>query len=58
MVIQIMDEFLFSIPMEVAEIKVSYSNTNPNRVQVTNSQRCLVSDCKHWDLDIFSIRNK
>ena len=44
--------FLFSIPMEVAEIKVSYSNTNPDRVQVTNSQIMYQVIMKHWNMSI------
>lgn len=50
--------FLFSIPMEVAEIKVSYSNTNPERVQVTNSQKIFEVIMKHWDLDILEYQEQ
>ena len=50
--------FLFSIPMEVAEIKVSYSNTNPIRVQVTNSQKMFEVIMKHWDLDILEYQEQ
>ena len=41
--------------MEVAEIKVSYSNTNPDRVQVTNSQKMFEVIMKHWDLQHFGV---
>ena len=44
--------------MEVAEIKVSYSNTNPNRVQVTNSQKMFEVIMKHWDLDILEYQEQ
>lgn len=50
--------FLFFIPMEVAEIKVSYSNTNPDRVQVTNSQKMFEVIMKHWDLDILEYQEQ
>lgn len=50
--------FLFSIPMEVTEIKVSYSNTNPDRVQVTNSQKIFEVIMKHWDLDILEYQEQ
>ncbi|MEM0541240.1 JAB domain-containing protein [Flavobacterium sp. j3] len=44
--------------MEVAEIKVSYSNTNPIRVQVTNSQKMFEVIMKHWDLDILEYQEQ
>ena len=44
--------------MEVAEIKVSYSNTNPDRVQVTNSQNIFEVIMKHWDLDILEYQEQ
>ena len=44
--------------MEVAEIKVSYSNTNPDRVQVTNSQKIFEVIMKHWDLDILEYQEQ
>lgn len=44
--------------MEVAEIKVSYSNTNPDRVQVTNSQKLFEVIMKHWDLDILEYQEQ
>ena len=44
--------------MEVAEIKVSYSNTNPDRVQVTNSQKMFEEIMKHWDLDILEYQEQ
>lgn len=44
--------------MEVAEIKVSYSNTNPDRVQVTNSQKMFEVIMKHWDLDILEYQEQ
>ncbi len=50
--------FLFSIPMEVAEIKVSYSNNNPDRVQVTNSQKMFEVIMKHWDYNILEYQEQ
>lgn len=44
--------------MEVAEIKVSYSNTNPDRVQATNSQKIFEVIMKHWDLDILEYQEQ
>lgn len=44
--------------MEVAEIKVSYSNVNPDRVQVTNSQKMFEVIMKHWDLDILEYQEQ
>lgn len=44
--------------MEVAEIKVSYSNTNLDRVQVTNSQKMFEVIMKHWDLNILEYQEQ
>lgn len=44
--------------MDVAEIKVSYSNTNTNRVQVTNSQIIFEVILKHWNLDIIEFQEE
>ncbi|HRE78471.1 MAG TPA: JAB domain-containing protein [Flavobacterium sp.] len=44
--------------MEVAEIKVSYSNTNPDRVQVTNSQIMYQVIMKHWNMSILEYQEE
>lgn len=44
--------------MEVAEIKVSYSNTNPERVQVTNSQKMFEVIMMHWDYNILEYQEQ
>ena len=44
--------------MEVAEIKVSYSNTNPERVQVTNSQIMYQVIMKHWNMNILEYQEE
>jgi DNA repair protein RadC len=44
--------------MEVAEIKVSYSNSNPNKVQVTNSQIMYEVIMKHWNLEIIEYQEE
>ncbi|MGG7035357.1 MAG: JAB domain-containing protein [Flavobacterium sp.] len=44
--------------MEVAEIKVSYSNSNPDRVKVTSSQIIYDLILKHWDLDILEYQEE
>lgn len=44
--------------MEVAEIKVSYSNNNPDRVQVTNSQMMFEVIMKHWDYNILEYQEQ
>lgn len=44
--------------MEVAEIKVSYSNTNPDRIQVTNSQIMYEVIMKHWSLEIIEYQEE
>ena len=49
---------LFFIQMEVAEIKVSYSNSNPNKVQVTNSQIMYEVIMNHWNLEIIEYQEE
>lgn len=44
--------------MEVAEIKVSYTNTNPEKVKVTNSQIAYNVIMKHWDLNIIEFQEE
>lgn len=44
--------------MEVAEIKVSYSNTNLERIKVTNSQILYNLILKHWDLDLIEFQEE
>lgn len=44
--------------MEVAEIKVSYSNTNPDKIKVTNSQIMYSVIIKKWDLDIIEYQEE
>ena len=50
-----MDGFIIII-MEVAEIKVSYSNTNLERIKVTNSQILYNLVLKQWNLDIIELQ--
>lgn len=50
--------FFFLKLMEVAEIKVSYSNTNPIKVKVTNSQIAYDVILKHWDLNILEFQEE
>lgn len=51
-------EWHFFIIMEVAEIKVSYSNTNLERIKVTNSQILYRSILKQWNLDIIELQEE
>ena len=44
--------------MEVAEIKVSYSNTNLERIKVTNSQILYDLVLKQWNLDIIELQEE
>lgn len=44
--------------MEVAEIKVSYSNTNLERIKITNSQMMYEVIMKHWNLDIIEYQEE
>jgi DNA repair protein RadC len=44
--------------MEVAEIKVSYSNTNPEKVKVTNSQIAYDVIMKQWNIDILEFQEE
>ncbi|MFH6965025.1 JAB domain-containing protein [Flavobacterium plurextorum] len=44
--------------MEVAEIKVSYSNTNLERIKVTNSRILYNLVLKHWDLDLIEFQEE
>jgi DNA repair protein RadC len=44
--------------MEVAEIKVSYSNTNLEKVKVTNSQNIFDLVIKHWNQDIIEFQEE
>ena len=49
---------LFLTLMEVAEIKVSYSNTNLERIKITNSQMMYEVIMKHWNLDIIEYQEE
>ena len=44
--------------MEVAEIKVSYSNTNLEKVKITNSQMMFDLVIKHWGLEIIEFQEE
>lgn len=44
--------------MEVAEIKVSYSNTNLERIKVTNSQILFNLVLKDWDLNLIEFQEE
>lgn len=44
--------------MEVAEIKVSYSNTNLERIKVTNSQILYSLILRQWDLDLIEFQEE
>ena len=44
--------------MEVAEIKVSYSNNNVERIKVTNSQILYNLVLKQWDLDLIEFQEE
>lgn len=44
--------------MEVAEIKVSYSNTNLERIKITNSHMMYEVIMKHWNLDIIEYQEE
>lgn len=44
--------------MEVAEIKVSYSNSNPIKVKVTSSQNIYNLVLEHWNLDILEFQEE
>lgn len=44
--------------MEVAEIKVSYSNNNVERIKVTNSQILYNLVVKQWDLDLIEFQEE
>jgi DNA repair protein RadC len=44
--------------MKIAEIKVSYSNSNPDKIQVTNSQIMYEVIMKHWDLNIIEYQEE
>ncbi len=44
--------------MEVAEIKVSYSNTNPEKVKVTNSQIIYDLIIQKWNLDLIEFQEE
>lgn len=44
--------------MEVAEIKVSYSNTNLEKVKITNSQKMFELVLRHWNLDIIEFQEE
>jgi len=49
---------LFFNLMEVAEIKVSYSNSNLEKVKVTNSQNIFDFVIKHWNQDIIEYQEE
>lgn len=44
--------------MEVAEIKVSYSNNNIERIKVTNSQILYNLILRQWDLDLIEFQEE
>jgi DNA repair protein RadC len=44
--------------MEVAEIKVSYSNTSLERIKVTDSQILYDLALKHWNSDIIEFQEE
>lgn len=44
--------------MQVAEIKVSYSNNNVERIKVTNSQILYNLVLKQWDLDLIEFQEE
>ncbi len=44
--------------MEVAEIKVSYSNTNLEKVKITSSLKMFDLVIKHWNLDIIEYQEE
>ncbi|PVX46167.1 RadC-like JAB domain-containing protein [Flavobacterium sp. 103] len=44
--------------MEVAEIKVSYSNTNLERIKVTNSQILYSLVLKQWNQDLIEFQEE
>ncbi len=44
--------------MIVSEIKVSYSNTNPDKVKVTNSQIIYNLILRHWNLEIIEFQEE
>lgn len=44
--------------MEVSEIKVSYTNHNPDRIKVTNSQILFELIIRQWNLDIIELQEE
>lgn len=44
--------------MEVSEIKVSYTNHNPDRIKVTNSQILFELIIRQWDLNIIELQEE
>lgn len=44
--------------MKVSEIKVSYSNTNPDRIKITNSQIMYEVIMTHWNFDILEFQEE
>jgi len=44
--------------MEVAEIKVSYSNTNLERIKITNSQMLFSLVLKQWNQDLLEFQEE
>jgi DNA repair protein RadC len=44
--------------MEVAEIKVSYSNTNLERIKITSSQALYSLVLKQWNLDLIEFQEE
>ncbi|OOG66807.1 JAB domain-containing protein [Flavobacterium sp. A45] len=44
--------------MEVAEIKVSYSNTNLERIKITSSQALYSLVLKQWNLDLIEFKEE
>jgi len=44
--------------MEVSEIKVSYTNHNPDRIKVTNSQILFELIIRQWNLDTIELQEE
>lgn len=51
-------DFLFLKFMEVSEIKVSYSNTNLEKIKVTNSQILFDVIIRQWNLGIIEYQEE
>lgn len=44
--------------MEVSEIKVSYSNTNPDKIKINSSKVIYEVIMKHWNFDILEFQEE